>query len=101
VRDERVITLEDAVRKATSAVATRLSIADRGLIKEGMKADILVFDPATISDRATFEKPHQLSTGVMNVLVNGVEVIHDGAHTGAKPGQVVHGPGWNGWTAPR
>jgi dihydroorotase/N-acyl-D-amino-acid deacylase len=100
VRDEHVITLEDAVRKATSAVATRLSIADRGLIKEGMKADILVFDPATIADNATFEKPHQLSTGISSVLVNGVEVIHDGAHTGAKPGQVVRGPGWNGWTAP-
>ena len=101
VRDEHVITLEDAVRKATSAVATRLSIADRGLLKEGMKADILVFDPATVTDRATFEKPHQLSTGISNVIVNGVEVIHDGAHTGAKPGQVVRGPGWNGWTAPR
>jgi len=101
VRDEHVITLEDAVRKATSAVAARLSIADRGLIKEGMKADILVFDPATIKDNATFEKPHQLSTGISTVLVNGVEVIHDGAHTGAKPGQVVRGPAWNGWTAPR
>jgi N-acyl-D-amino-acid deacylase len=101
VRGEHVITLEDAVRKATSAVATRLSIADRGLIKEGMKADILVFDPATVTDNATFEKPHQLSTGIVNVLVNGVEVVHDGAHTGAKPGQVVRGPGWNGWSAPR
>ena len=86
VRDEHVITLEDAVRKATSAVATRLSIQDRGLIKEGMKADILVFDPATIADQATFEKPHQLSTGIATMLVNGVEVIRDGAHTGAKPG---------------
>jgi N-acyl-D-amino-acid deacylase len=101
VRDEHVITLEDAVRKATSAVATRLSIQDRGLIKEGMKADILVFDPATITDHATFEKPHQLSTGVSTMLVNGVEVIRDGTHTGAKPGQVVRGPGWNGWTAPK
>lgn len=101
VRDEHVITLEDAVRKATSAVATRLSIQDRGLIKEGMKADILVFDPATISDKATFEKPHQLSVGISEMFVNGVEVLHDGAHTGAKPGQVVRGPGWNGWTAPR
>lgn len=101
VRDEQVITLEDAVRKATSAVATRLSIADRGLLKEGMKADILVFDPATITDHATFDKPHQLSTGVMNVLVNGVEVVRDGAHTGAKPGQVVRGPGWTGWITPR
>jgi dihydroorotase/N-acyl-D-amino-acid deacylase len=101
VREEHVLTLEDAVRKATSAVATRLSIPDRGLIKEGMKADIVLFDPATIADKATFEKPHQLSTGVTNVLVNGVEVIRDGTHTGAKPGQVVRGPGWNGWTATR
>jgi dihydroorotase/N-acyl-D-amino-acid deacylase len=101
VRDEHVITLEDAVRKATSAVATRLSIGDRGLLKPGMKADILVFDPATIADKATFEKPHQLSVGISEVLVNGVEVVHDGTHTGAKPGQVVRGPGWNGWTAPR
>jgi dihydroorotase/N-acyl-D-amino-acid deacylase len=101
VRDEHVITLEDAVRKATSAVATRLSIGDRGLLKPGMKADILVFDPTTIADKATFEKPHQLSVGISEVLVNGVEVVHDGTHTGAKPGQVVRGPGWNGWTAPR
>jgi dihydroorotase/N-acyl-D-amino-acid deacylase len=99
VRDEHVITLEDAVRKASSAVATRLSIGDRGLIKPGMKADILVFDPATIADKATFEKPHQLSVGISEVFVNGVEVVHDGTHTGAKPGQVVRGPGWNGWTA--
>jgi N-acyl-D-amino-acid deacylase len=101
VRDEHVITLEDAVRKATSAVATRLSIPDRGLIKVGMKADILVFDPNTITDHATFEKPHQLSTGISTMLVNGVEVIREGAHTGAKPGEVVRGPSWSGWTAPR
>ena len=101
VREEHVITLEDAVRKATSAVATRLSIEDRGLIKEGMKADILVFDPAMIADKATFEKPHQLSVGISEMFVNGTEVLHDGVHTGAKPGQVVRGPGWNGWTAPR
>jgi N-acyl-D-amino-acid deacylase len=101
VRDEHVITLEDAVRKATSAVATRLSIQDRGLLKVGMKADILVFDPATIADKATFEKPHQLSVGISEVFVNGVEVVHDGAHTGAKPGQVVRGPGWNSWVAPK
>ena len=94
VRDEKVIPLEDAVRKASSAVATRLSIADRGLLKEGMKADIVIFDPATITDKATFEKPHQLSEGVRTVLVNGVVVLQDGAHTGARPGQVVRGPGW-------
>ena len=101
VREEKVISLEEAVRKATSAVTTRLSIADRGLIKVGMKADILVFDPATIGDRATFEKPHQLSVGMQTVLVNGVEVVRDGTHTGARPGQAVRGPGWTGWTSPR
>jgi dihydroorotase/N-acyl-D-amino-acid deacylase len=94
VRDEKVIPLEEAVRKASSAVATRLSITDRGLLKEGMKADIAIFDPATIADKATFEKPHQLSVGVRTVLVNGVVVLQDGAHTGARPGQVVRGPGW-------
>jgi dihydroorotase/N-acyl-D-amino-acid deacylase len=94
VREQKVTTLEDAVRKASSAVATRLSLTDRGVLKEGLKADILVFDPNTIIDRATFEKPHQLSTGMRYVIVNGVEVIRDGAHTGAKPGQVVRGPGW-------
>lgn len=96
VREEKVISLEDAVRKASSAVATRLSIPDRGLLKEGMKADIIIFDPATIADRATFEKPHQLSVGMRTVLVNGVVVLQDGTHTGAKPGQVVRGPGWTG-----
>ena len=64
-------------------------------------ADIVVFDPATIGDKATFEKPHQLSVGVNTVIVNGVEVLRDGAHTGAKPGQVVRGPGWTGWTSPK
>ena len=95
VREEKVIPLEDAIRKATSAVATRLAIGDRGVLKEGMKADIVVFDPATIRDKATFEKPHQLSVGVQHVLVNGVLVLENGTHTGAKPGQVVRGPGWS------
>ncbi len=94
VREEKVITLEDAVRKASSAVATRLSMADRGVLREGMKADIVVFDPSTISDKATFEKPHQLSVGMQHVVVNGVLVLENGVHTGAKPGQVVRGPGW-------
>lgn len=94
VRNERVTPLEDAVRKASSAVATRLSIHDRGVLKPGLKADIVVFDPNTIIDHATFEKPHQLSTGVRDVFVNGVAVLRDGAHTGAKPGQVVRGPGY-------
>ena len=94
VRDEGVIPLEDAIRKMTSAVATRLSIADRGLLREGMYADVVVFDPTTVADRATFERPHQLSVGMRHVLVNGVEVVRDGRHTGAKPGQIVRGPGW-------
>ncbi len=94
VREEKVTTLEDAVRKASSAVATRLSLVDRGVIKQGMKADIVVFDPNTITDNATFEKPHQLSTGMRDVFVSGVAVLRDGKHTGAKPGQVVRGPGY-------
>jgi N-acyl-D-aspartate/D-glutamate deacylase len=94
VRDERVIPLEDAIRKMTSAVATRLSIPDRGLLRPGMYADIVVFDPATIADRATFEQPKQLSVGVRDVWVNGVQVLRNGAHTGAKPGRAVRGPGY-------
>lgn len=94
VRDEQVTPLEDAVRKASSAVATRLSLHDRGVIKVGLKADLVVFDPNTIRDNATFEKPHQLSTGMKDVFVNGVAVVKDGKHTGAKPGEVVRGPGY-------
>jgi len=94
VRGEPVIALEDAVRKASSAVATRLMITDRGVLKEGLKADVIIFDPATITDNATFEQPHQLSTGVRDVYVNGVAVVLNNAHTGAKPGVVVRGPGW-------
>jgi N-acyl-D-amino-acid deacylase len=96
VREEHVLTLEDAIRKMTSAVANRLSIRDRGQLREGMYADITIFDPTTISDRATYERPHQISVGVRHVLVNGVEVAHDGVATGAKPGHVVRGPGWRG-----
>ncbi len=96
VRDERVLSLEDAVRKMSSAVATRLSLHDRGVLREGLLADIVVFDPATIIDRATFEEPHQLSVGMTYVLVNGVTVVRDGEHTGAKPGRVVWGPGYRG-----
>jgi dihydroorotase/N-acyl-D-amino-acid deacylase len=96
VREQRILTLEDAVRKMTSAVAGRLSIPDRGQIREGMYADVMVFDPNTIIDRATYEKPHQLSEGVKYVLVNGVAVVSDGKVTGAKPGRIVRGPGWKG-----
>jgi dihydroorotase/N-acyl-D-amino-acid deacylase len=94
VREEHVLTLEDAVRKATSAVAARLSIWDRGLLRPGMYADIVVFDPSAVRDNATYERPHQISPGVRHVFVNGVEVVRDGVHTGAKPGRVVRGPGW-------
>ncbi|HEY9225964.1 MAG TPA: D-aminoacylase [Gemmatimonadaceae bacterium] len=95
VREENVIPLEDAIRKMTSAVATRLSIRDRGVLKPGMFADIVVFDPATIADRATFEEPRKLSVGVRDVFVNGVQVLRDGVHTGAKPGRAIRGPGYH------
>jgi N-acyl-D-amino-acid deacylase len=94
VRELHVLRLEDAVRKMTSAVAERLSIPDRGILRQGAYADVIVFDPATIIDHATYEKPGQLSTGIREVFVNGVEVVHDGVHTGAKPGRVVYGPGY-------
>lgn len=96
VREQHVLTLEDAVRKMTWAVAARLSIRDRGLLHEGMYADVVVFDPAKILDRATYERPHQLSTGMRHVFVNGVEVVRDGKPTGAKPGMAVRGPGYTG-----
>ncbi|MSR01807.1 MAG: D-aminoacylase [Gemmatimonadetes bacterium] len=101
VRDEGVVPLEDAIRKMTGAVAERLLIRDRGLLREGMYADVVVFDPATIQEHSTFEKPHQLSTGVEYVFVNGVEVVREGRHTGAKPGRVVRGPGWRGAADPQ
>lgn len=99
VRDEHIISLEDAVRKMSGAVAQRLLIKDRGLLREGMYADVVVFDPATVQELSTYEKPHQLSTGVSNVFVNGVEVVRDGKHTGATPGRVVRGKGWKGTDA--
>lgn len=94
VREEKVLTLEDAIRKMTSAVATRLSLPDRGLLRPGFYADVVVFDPQTVSDRATFEQPHQLSVGIRHVFVNGVAVVRDGKHTGAKPGRALRGPGY-------
>ena len=94
VREQGVMPLEEAVRKMTSAVATRLSIPDRGIVREGFFADLVVFDPATIIDRATYERPHQISAGVRHVFVNGVAVVKDGKHTGAKPGRIVRGPGF-------
>ncbi len=94
VREERVIGLEDAVRKMTSAVAARLLIPDRGLLRPGMYADIVVFDPQRIQEHSTYERPLQLSTGVNTVLINGVEVVRQGRHTGAKPGRIVRGSAW-------
>jgi N-acyl-D-aspartate/D-glutamate deacylase len=93
VREEGVLTLEDAVRKMTSAVADRLSLRDRGSLRAGCYADIVVFDPETVSDQATFEEPHQLSTGIRDVWVNGTRVVLGGDHTGATPGRIVDGPG--------
>lgn len=97
VREEGVVPLEDAVRKMSSAVATRLKIRDRGFLLEGYYADVVVFDPETVIDHATYDEPHQLSTGVEHVLVNGVPVVAGGVHTGAMPGRAVRGPGWTGW----
>jgi N-acyl-D-aspartate/D-glutamate deacylase len=93
VRDERVLSLEDAVRKMTSAVADRLGLRERGLLHPGCYADVVVFDAATIADQSTFEAPHQLARGVRDVWVNGEWVLLDGAHIGATPGRVVTGPG--------
>jgi dihydroorotase/N-acyl-D-amino-acid deacylase len=93
VREEGVLPLEDAVRKMSAAVADRLSLRDRGVLRAGHYADVVIFDPATISDRATFAEPHQLSVGVRDVWVNGTRVLKDGSHTGATPGQFVRGPG--------
>ena len=99
VRDEGLITLQEAVRRLTSLPAHNLRLERRGLLKDGYYADVVVFDPATIQDHATPENPHQYATGVLHVLVNGVPVLKDGEHTGATPGRVVRGPGW-GQTVP-
>ncbi|HSG38441.1 MAG TPA: D-aminoacylase [Thermoanaerobaculia bacterium] len=97
VRDEKVIPLEEAVRKLTSLPAANLKLRDRGLLKDGYFADLVLFDPAKIQDHATFDKPHQYATGVKHVFVNGIQVLKDGEPTGAKAGRVVRGPGWKGW----
>jgi N-acyl-D-amino-acid deacylase len=97
VRDENATTLQDAVRRLTSQPATNLGIRNRGWLAPGYYADVVVFDPARVQDHATFEKPKQLATGVDDVFVNGVQVLKDGQHTGAKPGRFVRGPGWTGW----
>ena len=94
VRTENVLTLPDAIRKFTALPAQRMRLTDRGVLKQGMWADVVVFDPATITDKATYENPNQLSTGMEYVLVNGVAVIADGKMTGALPGKVVRGAGY-------
>lgn len=97
VREDKVITLPDAIRKLTKLPATNLKLRDRGELKQGYHADIVIFDPDQVQDHATFEEPHQYATGMRHVLVNGVPVLSEGEHTGALPGQVVRGPGWTGW----
>jgi N-acyl-D-amino-acid deacylase len=94
VRDEKIISMPEAIRRLTSLPAGNLKLDHRSWLKTGYYADVVVFDPARIQEHATYEKPHQYATGVVHVLVNGVPVIKDGEHTGAKPGQVVRGPGW-------
>ena len=94
VRDEKIIPLEEAIRRLSSLPAENLKLERRGALKPGYFADVVVFDPMSIQDHATYEKPHQYATGVRHVLVNGVPVLRNGNHTGAKPGRVVRGPGW-------
>jgi len=96
VRDEKVISLEEAIRKLTSLPASNLRIQGRGQLSPGYFADIVVFDPTAIQDHATYEEPHQYATGMHHVWVNGTRVLADGDHTGAMPGRVVRGPGWTG-----
>jgi N-acyl-D-amino-acid deacylase len=93
VREEKVISLTEAIRRLTGLPATNLGLDRRGFLRKGMFADVVVFDPATIADRATFENPHQYSVGVKHVFVNGVQVLKDGEHTNAKPGRALWGPG--------
>jgi N-acyl-D-amino-acid deacylase len=93
VRDEKVIPIKEAIRRLSGLPATNLGLDHRGFLKEGMFADVVVFDPATIADRATYEKPHQYAVGMKHVFVNGVQVLKDGEHTGATPGRALWGPG--------
>jgi len=96
VRDEKLLSLEEAVHKLCGMPAGLLQLKKRGELRTGNYADIVVFDPATIRANSTYDKPHQLATGVNEVFVNGIEVLKDGQHTGATPGRVVYGPGYKG-----
>jgi N-acyl-D-aspartate/D-glutamate deacylase len=93
VREKKVLTLEDAVRKMSAAPAARLGLSDRGVLRPGMKADIAIFDAATVRDRATYEKPRQYAEGFSHVIVNGQVVVEKGEMTAARPGHVLYGPG--------
>jgi N-acyl-D-amino-acid deacylase len=97
VRDEKLISLPQAIYRLTALPAKNLKLRERGMLKPGYFADVVVFDPATIADKATYNQPMQYAVGVSDVFVNGVQVLKDGEHTGAKPGKVVRGPGWVGW----
>ena len=97
VRDQHATTLQDAIRRLTSLPATNLALKQRGSLKPGYYADVVVFDPATIGDVGTFAKPQQLARGVNDAFINGVQVLRNGKHTGATPGRFVRGPGWSGW----
>lgn len=96
VRDEKIVPMEEAIRRLTAMPATNLKIVSRGMLQPGYFADVVIFDAATVGDKATFDAPHQYSTGMIHVFVNGKQVLKDGRHTGAKPGRVVRGPGWKG-----
>ena len=96
VRDRKLMSLQEGIHRLTGLPATRWKLQGRGCLAVGCHADIVVFDPATIADHATYAAPMQYATGVRDVFVNGVQVLRDGEHTGATPGQVVRGPGWRG-----
>jgi len=94
VREQQVIPLQEAIHRLTGLPATNLKIENRGYLKEGSFADVVIFDPETITDNATFTDPHQYAEGVEHVFVNGKQALKDGNHTGAMPGRVVRGPGY-------
>ena len=101
VRDEKIISMEEAIRRLSSQPAHNMKIQSRGQLEPGYFADVVVFDPARVKDLATYDTPHQYSTGMVDVFVNGAQVLRNGQHTGAKPGRVVRGPGWKGWKQSR
>jgi N-acyl-D-aspartate/D-glutamate deacylase len=97
VRDEKLLSLAEAIRKLTKLPADNLRLVQRGQLKPGYFADIAVFNPALVRDRATYDQPHQYSEGMVHVFVNGTQVLAEGEPTGQLPGRVVRGPGWTGW----